>query len=796
MTASADDFQVQDLLKKKKKKKKYKEHKEHENDERESVQDAELCSASLLLLEDQAAQSGEGFKKEKRKKKQEKQQSLLGNSCVELESDISNETGVDASQKKKKKKKWKHNDNTDEESNAVSCITVNQSCSDICQEINTDYVYLKLPVKNKRKEKLPEEDEVGELPESIYLEPPVKKKKRKEKLPKEDEVGDLPESTYLEPPVKVKKKKEKLPKEDEVGELPESTCLEPPVKMKKRKEKLSEEDEVHELPTSETHDRNGSEGSPSKENICSIILVIQEEADVTVDQSLLSPAEQNRQGKGTELPLATEADGVALSQQCHDDGDCDASPARREDSMVVPANLSKVTKAANRPSKYRSVRSKKRKSKAYITDEGSSDSDVTAPEPLALNRREDQNSSFSRTVTTDDGNLDDDDDDDLDSTISFMDLDTAKRELEEFIPHVRNMSDSSVMKMAGSDLVRFKEFKKQGIAVKFGRFSEKENNQIRKNIGEFLEMTGIDSAEKVLFTSRYPEERRTINRIKAKHQFFEKIAEGIPRPWALVYYRARKIFDPHNYKGRYTNEEKEKLKQYHALHGNNWKKISQMMSRSNLSLAMKYSELKSATNYGPWSAEEIQKLMCAVEEVIRKRIGVEDGNPDREIVVDREKLYQKLPWSEIETKVGTRYWRQCKQKWLTILKNKLNRGRQLCRGTKGLQAKINLIKRLHELNVEDPSEVKWEEFSDIIGDVPKEYIQEKFYKLKVSFVPLWRRKTFSEIIDYLYEKKLPEFEKRLEKDKEKNPSSDISEPVQQKKELLFSDIFDTSEDSD
>ncbi|XP_057257573.1 transcription termination factor 1 [Pezoporus wallicus] len=996
MTASADDFQVQDLLKKKKKKKKYKEHKEHENDERESVQDAELCSASLLLLEDQAAQSGEGFKKEKRKKKQEKQQSLLGNSCVELESDISNETGVDASQKKKKKKKWKHNDNTDEESNAVSCITVNQSCSDICQEINTDYVYLKLPVKNKRKEKLPEEDEVGELPESIYLEPPVKKKKRKEKLPKEDEVGELPESTYLEPPVKekkgkeklpkenelgelpestyleapvkkkkrkeklpeeddigelpestyleppvkekkgeeklpkedelgelpessylepsvkkkkrkeklpkedevgelpessylepsvkkkkrkeklpkedevgelpestyleppvkekkgeeklpkedevgelpestyleppvkMKKRKEKLPKEDEVGELPESTYLEPPVKMKKRKEKLPKEDEVgelpestyleppvkmkkrkeklpkkdeledevHELPTSETHDRNGSEGSPSKENICSIILVIQEEADVTVDQSLLSPAEQNRQGKGTELPLATEADGVALSQQCHDDGDCDASPARREDSMVVPANLSKVTKAANRPSKYRSVRSKKRKSKAYITDEGSSDSDVTAPEPLALNRREDQNSSFSRTVTTDDGNLDDDDDDDLDSTISFMDLDTAKRELEEFIPHVRNMSDSSVMKMAGSDLVRFKEFKKQGIAVKFGRFSEKENNQIRKNIGEFLEMTGIDSAEKVLFTSRYPEERRTINRIKAKHQFFEKIAEGIPRPWALVYYRARKIFDPHNYKGRYTNEEKEKLKQYHALHGNNWKKISQMMSRSNLSLAMKYSELKSATNYGPWSAEEIQKLMCAVEEVIRKRIGVEDGNPDREIVVDREKLYQKLPWSEIETKVGTRYWRQCKQKWLTILKNKLNRGRQLCRGTKGLQAKINLIKRLHELNVEDPSEVKWEEFSDIIGDVPKEYIQEKFYKLKVSFVPLWRRKTFSEIIDYLYEKKLPEFEKRLEKDKEKNPSSDISEPVQQKKELLFSDIFDTSEDSD
>lgn len=30
---------------------------------------------------------------------------------------------------------------------------------------------------------------------------------------------------------------------------------------------------------------------------------------------------------------------------------------------------------------------------------------------------------------------------------------------------------------------------------------------------------------------------------------------------------------------------------------------------------------------------------------------------------------------------------------ITILTNKLNKGRQLCRGTKGLQAKINLIKR-------------------------------------------------------------------------------------------------------
>ncbi|NXX25739.1 TTF1 factor, partial [Nicator chloris] len=251
-----------------------------------------------------------------------------------------------------------------------------------------------------------------------------------------------------------------------------------------------------------------------------------------------------------------------------------------------------------------------------------------------------------------------------------IDLDTARQELEEFIPHVKNISDSSVKKMAGRDLTRFKEFKRQGIAVKFGRFTQKENKQIKKNVEEFLSLTGIDSPEKLLFTSRYPEDKDTIHRLKIEHHFCEKISEGIPRPWRLIYYRARKMFDPNNYKGRYTKEEKEKLKKYQALHGNDWKKISELMSRSNLSVAMKFSEIKSAINYGPWTKEETQKLMNAVKEVMRRKLetekpssvfSLEQSNTD--LWIDREKLCQPLPWTEIETKVGSRYWRQCKQKW-------------------------------------------------------------------------------------------------------------------------------------
>ncbi|NWR74758.1 TTF1 factor, partial [Centropus unirufus] len=347
-----------------------------------------------------------------------------------------------------------------------------------------------------------------------------------------------------------------------------------------------------------------------------------------------------------------------------------------------------------------------------------------------------------------------------------VDLEAAKQELEEFIPHVRTISDNSIRQMAKRDLMRFKEFKKEGIAVKFGRFSQKENNQIRKNIEEFLVTAGIDSAEKLLFTSRYPEEKGTIHHLKLEHRFSEKLAEGIPRPWRLIYYRARKMFDPHNYKGRYTEEEKEKLKKYHALHGNDWKKISEMMSRSNLSVAKKFSEIKSDINYGPWSKEEIQKLMDAMKELFRRRMKKDDAHshssPEKsDLLIDRRKLYQNLPWTEIEAKVGTRYWRQCKQKWNSILTNKMTKGQKLGMGTKGLRAKINLIKRLYEMEVEDPNELNWEELSDTVGDVPKAYLQSAFYKLKVTSVPSWQKKTLSEIIDYLFEKKLPQLEEKL-----------------------------------
>uniref|UniRef100_A0A452HP13 Uncharacterized protein n=1 Tax=Gopherus agassizii TaxID=38772 RepID=A0A452HP13_9SAUR len=365
------------------------------------------------------------------------------------------------------------------------------------------------------------------------------------------------------------------------------------------------------------------------------------------------------------------------------------------------------------------------------------------------------------------------------SVYSAMDLETVKRKLEEFIPQVWTMSETSVLKMAGRDLIRFKKFKEQGMPIKFGRFSQKENTQIQKNVEDFLSLTEIENAEKLLFTYRFPEEQGAITRLKTKYAFGMKIAEGIPRPWKQVYFRARKMFDPNNYKGRYSEDEKEKLKKYHAIHGNNWKKISEMMSRSTHSVAMKYSQIKSQVNSGPWSKEETQKLVQAVKEIIQKRADLEDiklllqaENSEGTLSVEREKLYKNISWTEIEAKVGTRYWRQCKQKCSFCI----------------------LILRLYEMKVEDANEVNWEELCEIIGDVPEAYVQAKFYKLKATCVPSWQKKTFPEIIDYLYEETLPLLEKRLEKREKRSQSCDRLPSSCERKVFQFNDIFDNSED--
>ncbi|XP_009002773.4 transcription termination factor 1 [Callithrix jacchus] len=394
-----------------------------------------------------------------------------------------------------------------------------------------------------------------------------------------------------------------------------------------------------------------------------------------------------------------------------------------------------------------------------------------------------------------------------DADDSDADLGSAVRQLQEFIPNIKDRATSTIRRMYRDDLDRFKEFKAQGVAIKFGKFSVKENKQLEKNVQDFLALTGIESADKLLYTDRYPEEKSVITNLKRRHSFRLHIGRNIARPWKLIYYRAKKMFDVNNYKGRYTEGDTEKLKMYQSLFGNDWKTIGEMVARSSLSVALKFSQISSQRNRGAWSKSETQKLIKAVEEVILKKMSPQEledvdsklqGDPESCLSIVREKLYKGISWVEVEAKVKSRNWMQCKSKWTEILTKRMTNGQRLYYGVNGLQAKVNLIERLYEINVEDTNEIDWEDLASAIGDVPPSYVQTKFSRLKAIYVPFWQKKTFPEIIDYLYETTLPLLKEKLEKMMEKK-GTEIQSPAAPKQVFLFRDIFyyeDNSEGED
>lgn len=126
----------------------------------------------------------------------------------------------------------------------------------------------------------------------------------------------------------------------------------------------------------------------------------------------------------------------------------------------------------------------------------------------------------------------------------------------------------------------------------------------------------------------------------------------------------------------------------------------------------------------------------------------------------------------------------------------MNHGQDVYRGVNALQAKIKLIERLYEINVEDSNEIDWEDLAAAIGDVPPSFVQTKFYRLKATCVPFWQNKTFPEIVDYLYETSLPLLKGKLE-EKLARKGRAAQTPAAPRQVFLFRDIFyDDDDDSE
>ncbi|KAJ8413874.1 hypothetical protein AAFF_G00064720 [Aldrovandia affinis] len=354
-------------------------------------------------------------------------------------------------------------------------------------------------------------------------------------------------------------------------------------------------------------------------------------------------------------------------------------------------------------------------------------------------------------------------------------------ELREFIPDVEKKTEHAVYRLVKYDLPRFRQFKKAGARIKRGRYSNKELERLRKNVEDFLALTGINSSTKLFFPARYPNEKAHIIKLKNLHRFHLRMSAGICRPWHDIYHKGRKVFD-FSSKGRFTEEEVHSLEKLHQLHGNNWMKLAELTGRSSYALEKRFSQ--QSQNKGSWTKTEQQALESALREHM---VGlVEPGSQGP--TIRRDQLYSKLPWTEVARKVGTRSWDQCRLKWMSLLKKKMAAGTPVLGGQKSREANIRLIKALYAMEVEDVAHVNWEDLTQEMGDVPPHYVQTRFYRMKVNWVPLWQSMSFGDVINFLHERILPQLEQKLRITSGK-PTAGMEEAGTQQERFLFSEIF-------
>ncbi|XP_063048569.1 transcription termination factor 1-like, partial [Engraulis encrasicolus] len=354
------------------------------------------------------------------------------------------------------------------------------------------------------------------------------------------------------------------------------------------------------------------------------------------------------------------------------------------------------------------------------------------------------------------------------------------QEIKEYIPNNR-ISLPSLAEFQKYDLPRFREFKKQGIPIRMGKFTQAETKRLKQNVKDYLALSGVESETNLFMPHLFPDGKDII-RQKRKLRFMKCLCEGIPRPSSSIRLRAREMYDPGYLLGRFTDEENQELLNLHKLHGHNWRLISEKIGRSLGSTRQRFHMI--CDGRGPWTEEEFRILLTSVRQHLLKRATPGEDGSIGSAVVRKVDLYKQLPWMNVSKQVQTRSWLHCRTKWMTYLTCKMRTG-SVMKGRKTLESQIQLIKAINKMVVEDAADIVWDDLTHLFGNAHPAYLQMRFHQLKVAHVPGWNTmEDFCDVIDHLYEKTLPQLDEELKKCREEEEES-----TEERDSYRLSEIF-------
>ena len=204
----------------------------------------------------------------------------------------------------------------------------------------------------------------------------------------------------------------------------------------------------------------------------------------------------------------------------------------------------------------------------------------------------------------------------------------------------------------------------------FGGWSDTEKELLKERIKDWAAAHGhsdaFDKEEwEFLFKRRHKQGGRGAKMEDSERKAFLEIAKdfGTRNP-KQVYGFITRHYDPNNYKGKWSEDEKEKLSALVQAKGEKWKDIGLVLQRPGGACRDKWRTMRDKYVPGEWSNEE---LTC-LKQLVNEQFAAQGSAPGRGPGEGNEHLpvRDNINWKAISLKMKTRSENICLQKWYRI----------------------------------------------------------------------------------------------------------------------------------